>query len=80
MKITENLAIGYDSGVTGFETFHHSTTDTTCAEFVVIGFRKVKSLSTTSSPVLQRTCLTLIIFNQHMDIATIERAQDAGSQ
>lgn len=80
MKTIGNLRIGFDSGNTGLRTTHHSITDATSAEFVVVGFRLRKSHWTISNQEMQRTCLQLIIFNQPIGIATIEKAVKDSNQ
>ena len=80
MKTIGNLRIGFDSGNTGFWTTHRSTTDATSAEFVVVGFRLRKSRWTISNQEMQRTCLQLVIFNQPIGIAILEKAVKDGSQ
>lgn len=50
------------------------------AGFAVVGLLLRKSHWTTSSQEHTRTCLTLIIFNQPMDIVIIEKGHSAGRQ
>ena len=80
MKTIGNLRIGFDSGNTGFWTTHRSITDATSAEFVVVGFRLRKSRWTISNQEMQRTCLQLIIFNQPIGVATLEKEVKGSNQ
>ena len=71
---------GSRSGKGGSETTRHWILAIICAGFVVIGLERVKSLSTTSNLERQKTSIILTIFNQPMEVATIERVRVGGNR
>ena len=71
---------GSRSGKGGSETTRHWIMAIICAGFVVIGLERVKSLSTTSGLERQKTSMIVTIFNQPMEVATIERVHVGGNR
>lgn len=71
---------GSRSGKDGSETTRHWILAIICVRFVVIGLERVKSLSTTSNLERQKTSIILTIFNQPMEVATIERVRVGGNR
>lgn len=71
---------GYDSGANGSGITHRSTMDTTSVESAGTGSQQKKSRLTISSREHGKTSLTLTIFNQHMDIVTIEKGRKGGNR
>ena len=80
MRTMKNQKIG--SGLENIGSFriHPSTTDTTSAVFVVVGFRVRKLLLTISNQEMQETRFQMIIFNQPMGLVTIRRGVKDGNQ
>ena len=67
---------GLHSGIYGSETTHRWIMAIMLAGFVVVGLKQTKSRLTTSVRERLTTLFSLVIFNQHITLATITRAQD----
>ena len=80
MRTIEGPKTGSGSGATGYVTTPQWIMAVIFVGFVVVGFRLRKSRWTIPNQEMQRTCLQLIIFNQPMDIVTIEKAVKDGSR
>ena len=76
--ISVRVKTGLGSGDDGYWTTHRSTTTATSAEFVVVGYRLRKSLSTISNQEQLKTCFCIVIFNQPMVTVIIEKAVKGG--
>lgn len=74
MRTIIRVRIGSGSENIGFKITRHWIMAVTLAGFVVVGLHMKKSRWTILYPGKRVTCLTLVIFNQPMAVATIIRA------
>lgn len=73
-------AHGLRSGAGGSESTHLWIMAIIFAGYAVVGLLRTKSRWTTSNRERQKTSISLVIFNQHMELVTIEKGVDDGNQ
>ena len=79
MKNTKQAKVhGWRLGEGGYRRTHRWIMAIMFAEYVVVGLRMTKLRSTISNRERQRTSIRLVIFNQPMELVTIERVHVGG--